>query len=131
MSFITSLSGLKAAQTDLSVVSNNIANGNSTGFKKSKIEFQDLLYQSTRAAVGVDGRLHLRGGRHVDCRGPTAASHVAAEAAGGKRLDVERLGVLAVDAVALRHDARRLPRQRRLGGRGLGLLHRRVGAGGG
>ncbi|MBL0967163.1 MAG: flagellar biosynthesis protein FlgG, partial [Blastomonas sp.] len=36
MSFITSLSGLKAAQTDLATVSNNIANSSSTGFKKSK-----------------------------------------------------------------------------------------------
>lgn len=46
MSFLTSLSGLKAAQTDLSVVSNNIANGNSTGFKKSRAAFGDLFAAS-------------------------------------------------------------------------------------
>ncbi len=34
MSFYTSLSGLKGAQTDLSVISNNLANVGSTGFKK-------------------------------------------------------------------------------------------------
>ncbi|WP_420605836.1 flagellar hook-basal body complex protein [Novosphingopyxis sp.] len=46
MSFLTSLSGLKAAQSDLSVVSNNIANSNSTGFKKSRAQFGDLFAAS-------------------------------------------------------------------------------------
>ena len=34
MSFFTSLSGLKASQTDMSVISNNIANAGSVGFKR-------------------------------------------------------------------------------------------------
>ena len=34
---------------NLDVISNNLANVNTTGFKKSKIEFQELLYQTTRA----------------------------------------------------------------------------------
>ena len=46
MSFLTSLSGLKAAQSDLSVVSNNIANSSSTGFKKSRAQFGDLFAAS-------------------------------------------------------------------------------------
>jgi len=46
MSFLTSLSGLKAAQSDLAVVSNNIANGSSTGFKKSRAQFGDLFAAS-------------------------------------------------------------------------------------
>ncbi len=46
MSFLTSLSGLKAAQTDLSVISNNIANSSSTGFKKSRAQFGDLFAAS-------------------------------------------------------------------------------------
>ena len=33
---------------NLDVISNNLANVNTTGFKKSKIEFQDLLYETTR-----------------------------------------------------------------------------------
>lgn len=61
MSFITSLSGLKAAQTDLATVSNNIANSNSTGFKKSKANFGDLFAsaptQSTRSVAGQGVRL--------------------------------------------------------------------------
>jgi len=40
MSFYTSLSGLKGAQSDLSVISNNIANVGSIGFKKSRAEFE-------------------------------------------------------------------------------------------
>lgn len=62
MSFVTSLSGLKAAQTDLSVVSNNIANANSTGFKKSRAEFGDLFAsaptQNTKSVAGQGARLN-------------------------------------------------------------------------
>ena len=43
MSFRTSLSGLDAAATDLSVVGNNIANASTTGFKGSRAEFVDVF----------------------------------------------------------------------------------------
>ncbi|GGC40890.1 flagellar basal body rod protein FlgG [Novosphingobium marinum] len=43
MSFYTSLSGLKNAQTDLNVVAHNIANAETTGFKKSRVEFADIV----------------------------------------------------------------------------------------
>jgi len=43
MSFYISLSGLKAAQSDLSTISNNVANVNSTAFKKSKAVFGDIF----------------------------------------------------------------------------------------
>lgn len=43
MSFFTSLSGLKNAQTDLSVISHNIANAETVGFKKSSAQFADLV----------------------------------------------------------------------------------------
>lgn len=49
MSFYTSLSGLKAAQTDLNVVSNNIANAETGGFKKSNIAFADIVSSSALA----------------------------------------------------------------------------------
>ncbi len=42
MSFNTALSGLSAASTDLSVISNNIANVATTGFKFSRSEFGDI-----------------------------------------------------------------------------------------
>jgi flagellar basal-body rod protein FlgG len=42
--------GMSAQQTQLEGLSNNIANVNTNGFKKQRIEFQDLLYQTVRAA---------------------------------------------------------------------------------
>ncbi|MEH6700109.1 flagellar hook-basal body complex protein [Parasphingorhabdus sp.] len=62
MSFFTSLSGLKAAQTDLNVISNNVANTNSTGFKKSRAQFGDLFAaaptQQTKSVAGQGTRLN-------------------------------------------------------------------------
>lgn len=43
MSFYTSLSGLKNAQTGLNVTANNIANAETLGFKKSRVQFSDLV----------------------------------------------------------------------------------------
>ena len=40
--------GLDAQQTRLSVISNNLANVNTTGFKKDRAVFNDLLYQTIR-----------------------------------------------------------------------------------
>ncbi len=40
---------MESQQLNLDVIANNLANVNTTGFKKSKIEFQDLLYQTSRA----------------------------------------------------------------------------------
>jgi flagellar hook protein FlgE len=48
MSFYISLSGLKGAQTDLGVVSNNVANAGSAAFKKSRASFGDI-YANTGA----------------------------------------------------------------------------------
>ncbi|MDE0880769.1 MAG: flagellar hook protein FlgE [Sphingomonas bacterium] len=46
MSFYTSLSGLQASQTDMSVISHNLANVNTNGFKKSRSEFADVIASS-------------------------------------------------------------------------------------
>lgn len=40
--------GLDAQQTRMAVISNNLANVNTTGFKKSRPLFEDLLYQNVR-----------------------------------------------------------------------------------
>ena len=50
MSFYTSLSGLRGAQTDLSTISNNIANVGSYGFKRSRAEFGDIMPASSKTA---------------------------------------------------------------------------------
>jgi len=46
MSFYTALTGLNAASTDLSVTSNNIANANTTSFKRSDANFGDIFASS-------------------------------------------------------------------------------------
>ena len=47
--------GMDAQQTNLEVIANNIANINTTGFKRARAEFSDLLYQTERAQ-GVPNR---------------------------------------------------------------------------
>lgn len=44
----TAASGMYAQQLNIEIISNNIANMNTTGFKKNKAEFQDLMYQDVR-----------------------------------------------------------------------------------
>ncbi|MGA2557755.1 MAG: flagellar basal-body rod protein FlgG [Verrucomicrobiota bacterium] len=54
-SLYSSASGMEAQQANLDVIANNLANVNTTGFKRSKIEFQDLLYETTRAPGAEQG----------------------------------------------------------------------------
>ena len=42
----TASTGMKGQQTNIDVTSNNLANVNSSGFKKSRVEFEDLMYQT-------------------------------------------------------------------------------------
>ena len=46
MSFYTSLSGLQASQTDMNTISHNLANVSTTGFKRSRVEFSDVIASS-------------------------------------------------------------------------------------
>ena len=57
MSFYTSLTGLNAATTELSVTSNNIANAGTSGFKRSEADFGDIFATSPlQKASAVVGR---------------------------------------------------------------------------
>lgn len=49
MALSTALSGINAAQADLNVIANNIANANTTGFKGSRAQFADIF-----AVTGVN-----------------------------------------------------------------------------
>jgi len=49
MSFYTSLSGLKASQTEMSAISHNLANVATNGFKRSDTEFADVIASSVSA----------------------------------------------------------------------------------
>lgn len=44
----TSATGMRAQETNIDVIANNLANVNTTGFKKSRAEFQDLIYQHVK-----------------------------------------------------------------------------------
>ena len=57
MSFYTSLTGLKAATTELAITSNNIANVGTSGFKKSRASFGDIFATSPlQKATSVVGQ---------------------------------------------------------------------------
>ena len=44
----TAASGMQSQQKNIDVVANNLANVNTTGFKKSRADFQDLMYQNLK-----------------------------------------------------------------------------------
>jgi flagellar basal-body rod protein FlgG len=54
-SLATAASGMEAEQTQLDVTANNIANSSTNGFKRSRAEFADLMYQNMRPAGGATG----------------------------------------------------------------------------
>lgn len=52
----TAASGMKAQQLNMDVISNNLANVNTTSYKRQKVEFKDLLYSNLRTAnINDDG----------------------------------------------------------------------------
>ncbi|MCB0356175.1 MAG: flagellar hook-basal body complex protein, partial [Bdellovibrionales bacterium] len=53
----TAATGMKAQQTNMDVIANNIANASTTGFKKARAEFEELMYQTQKepgAATGAN-----------------------------------------------------------------------------
>jgi len=58
--------GLDAQQTRMAVVSNNLANVNTMGFKQSRAVFEDLLYQNVRQSGGQSSQdTQLPSGMHL------------------------------------------------------------------
>lgn len=51
----TAATGMAAQQSNMDVIANNIANVNTTGFKKSRAEFEDLVYQTIREPGSASG----------------------------------------------------------------------------
>ena len=108
MSFYTSLSGLKGAQTELGTVANNIANVGSYGFKKSRTEFGDII-SSSRTTPGNGTRLKAieqqfsQGGfeatsRELDVAIAGNGFFVSRDAIAGGNTSFTRNGKLSVDA---------------------------------
>ncbi len=55
----TAATGMEAQQAQIDTIANNISNVGTTGFKKSRAEFQDLFYETLRApgAASADGSI--------------------------------------------------------------------------
>lgn len=51
----TAASGMTAQQMNIDIIANNLANVNTTGFKRSRADFQDLVYQTMWAAGSATG----------------------------------------------------------------------------
>ena len=51
----TASSGMKAQQLNVDVISNNLANVNTTSYKKQRVEFKDLLYETLSKATVIEG----------------------------------------------------------------------------
>ncbi len=68
--FSTSATGMMAQEMLVDVIANNLANVNTTGFKKSQVEFQDLLYEKlkepgTEISPGINAPTGLEIGNGV------------------------------------------------------------------
>ena len=50
----TSASGMRAQQIKVDVIANNLANVNTTGYKRSQVAFQDVLYDTIQGSRNVD-----------------------------------------------------------------------------
>ncbi|MDX2055302.1 MAG: flagellar basal-body rod protein FlgG [Polyangiaceae bacterium] len=96
-------SGMAAQETNLEAVSNNIANANTVGYKRQRMEFQDLLYQQVRtpgtatsASTQSPGGLQVGSG--VRIVGSTRMFEQGTLQTTGNQLDVaiEGRGFLAV-----------------------------------
>ncbi len=72
----TGATGMVAQQMNIDVISNNLANVNTTGFKKSRAEFEDLMYQTMKIAGSItDGDNRLPVGIQVGMGARPTAVH--------------------------------------------------------
>jgi flagellar basal-body rod protein FlgG len=55
-SLFTGATGMEAQQLNLDVIANNLANVNTTAFKRSRTDFQDLLYQKIRTPGAISAQ---------------------------------------------------------------------------
>lgn len=91
--FSTAATGMTAQQTMVDVIANNLANINTTGFKRSQIDFQDLLYIKLReSGTEVSSGINSPGGLEIGS-GVRVASTIKVFTAGefqntGRKLDI-------------------------------------------
>jgi flagellar basal-body rod protein FlgG len=95
--FSTAATGMTAQQMMVDVISNNLANINTNGFKRSQIDFQDLLYLKMRqAGAEIASGIKTPGGMEIG-NGVRAAATIKVFTTGementGRSLDVAIMG---------------------------------------
>ena len=93
--FHIAAAGMNAQQTQVDVISNNLANVNTTGFKKSKVDFEDLMYRQLQSASGPLGAV---GGEQTNPVGMgTSISAIAKVFTQGEVKNTERPLDLAIE----------------------------------
>lgn len=108
MTFSISLSGLRGAQTELSITSNNIANVGTVAFKRSRVTFGDIMPPSSSSSGlgtrvrGID-QLFTQGGyqttsRELDVAITGDGFFMTRDAVAGGRSYFTRAGALSVNA---------------------------------
>jgi flagellar basal-body rod protein FlgG len=91
--FSTAATGMTAQQTLVDVIANNIANVNTNGFKRSQIDFQDLLYDKvkesgTEVAPGINAPTGLEVGSGVRVASTVKVFTTGELESTGRKLDV-------------------------------------------
>ncbi len=75
-SLYTAASGMTAQQTNLDNVANNLANANTAGFRKRRVQFQDLLYQNTITPGAANTQQTVSAGLQVGLGTRAAATEI-------------------------------------------------------
>ncbi len=91
--FSTAATGMTAQQMMVDVIANNLANINTTGFKRSQIDFQDLLYikmreSGTEVASGINSPVGLDVGSGVRAAATTKVFTAGEFENTGRKLDI-------------------------------------------
>ena len=86
--------GMQAQQTNVEVISNNMANMTTTGFKRRRAEFQDLIYQNLRrvGSNSSDSGTVVPAGAQVGLGVKTAAIDLSDQRAGQPPADLQHAG---------------------------------------
>lgn len=72
----TAASGMSAQQLNLDTIANNLANSSTTGFRQSRLEFQDMLYQNLVTPGAAQSQTTVSAGLQVGLGTRSAATEV-------------------------------------------------------
>ena len=86
----TSASGMVAQQRMVDIIANNLANVNTTGFKRSRVNFEDVLYENLQGAAIVNYQAAETVGAGADRQGRAPRGHRARARAGRSRDEAAR-----------------------------------------